>query len=184
MAGARASPVRDGHPAPGQIPEKLPRWPNGVVRPRRGVDKCQLRSRVVFEKIFVVRTLQQVFKRSYWSRSAGAFLRVRLVWHRRCGRRCAARCRHELDQQRAVVGHPGSRALPITELIATPFKLRILPVAASPTQSSTRFGVPFRNAKCFPSSLHSTPLIFASGGTSILTSEPSAIRFRVKPTAY
>ena len=65
-------------------------------------------------------------------------------------------------------------ALVMTELTVMFFRLRILPVAASPTQSSTRFAVPFRKAKCFPSSLHSTPLIFAPGGTSIFTSEPSA----------
>ncbi len=70
------------------------------------INKSQLRSGIVLEKIFVVRTLQQVFKRPHWSRPAGTFLCVRLVRHAWCGRRSAACSGHGLDQQRAAVGHP------------------------------------------------------------------------------
>ena len=38
--------------------------------------------------------------------------------------------------------------------------------------------------KCVPDPNAICPLIFAPGGTSILTSEPSATRFRVKATEY
>src|SRR5688500_1380522 len=65
-----------------------------------------------------------------------------------------------------------------------PLRLRIFPVAVSPTHSSTLFDVVFRKAKCFPFSLHSSPLIFAPGGVSILISEPSAMRLSVRPTEY
>src|SRR5918999_6402491 len=74
--------------------------------------------------------------------------------------------------------------LPIAELIVTPLTLRIFPVDVSPTQSSTRLAAVFRKAKCFPSPLHSRPLIFAPGGTSILISEPSATRLSVNATEY
>src|SRR5215204_7599730 len=74
------------------------------------VDESKLCSRVILIQTLIIRTLQQIFVCSHWTRPARAFLCVWFGWNRRFGGRCAARRRHELDQQRAVVRHPRQRA--------------------------------------------------------------------------
>src|SRR5512132_2131419 len=74
-----------------------------------GVDESQLRSRVVLEQVFIVRTLKQVFVRSNWSRSTRTLLRNRLLGYGWCRGHGPSRRRYELDQQRVVVRRPAHR---------------------------------------------------------------------------
>src|SRR5690242_19187890 len=88
---------------------KDPRLTDGRGLARHRIDERELRRGVILEEFLVVRRLQHVFERSDWSGPARALLRVWFRWHERLRGRWATRRRHELDQERAAVGHPRER---------------------------------------------------------------------------
>ncbi len=63
-----------------------------------------------------------------------------------------------------------------------PGSFRALAVAVSATHNSMPLAVVCVKAKCFPSGLHCGNPIFGLGGSTILLSTPSAIRFSTSET--
>jgi hypothetical protein len=176
-----ASPEDDDRRAPDRLDERSRpgRWASrGRWRNRR----ARVASRVVLEEVFIVRALQQIFVRSALvqdGRSSPACLaRVEPAARRRGAARGArvgpAACDCQASSQRITD----------RELIVMPFRLWILPVAASPTQSSTRFGVVFRKREVFSVVAPFDAADLRAGWNIDLDSEPSAMRFSIRPTEY
>src|SRR5690348_9122976 len=88
---------------------KDPRLTDGCGLACHWIDERELRRGVILEQVLVVRRLQHVFERSDWTRPARALLRVWFGWHEWLRGRWTMRGGHELDQERAVVGHPRER---------------------------------------------------------------------------